>query len=219
VTGKVVDKGWKSKAFHATTGLMDKQAFSVGAILAGGAGRRIGGHKATQLLAGKALVNWAAGALVSCTDLAVVGDAKAASSVGAIALNDPDGTPTGPLSGILAGLIWAKSLDAEFLVTIPCDTPFLPSDCANRLLEAAKSGSAHVACARRSDGIEPLVSAWRVETTLSVLQDALSLGRHPPVHALMRALNAAFVEFSVHETTNINTLASLLQAEAWLQSA
>jgi molybdenum cofactor guanylyltransferase len=198
---------------------MELQIFSVGAVLAGGAGSRIGGQKASQLLGGKALVTWAAGALESCAGLAVVGDPKAADLTGAVSLTDPVGAPNGPLSGVLAALIWAQSLNAEFLVTVPCDTPFLPSNCAKRLIEAAHENTAPVACARSEAGLEPLVAAWRVDVILPLLDKALSAGRHPAVHALIGKLNAAFVDLTAHETTNLNTFASLQQAQAWLGSA
>jgi molybdenum cofactor guanylyltransferase len=197
---------------------METTYISVGAVLAGGAGRRIGGHKATLTLAGKALVVWAGNALHGCSSLATVGDRDAAKLIEAFALTDPDSTPSGPLSGVLAALMWAKSLEANFLVTVPCDTPFLPRDCAERLLKAATTNSAQIACARGPSGLEPLVAAWHVETILPVLEDALYAGHHPPVHALMGEFNATFVDFSLHETTNINTLASLHHAEEWLQS-
>jgi molybdenum cofactor guanylyltransferase len=198
---------------------MERQAFSVGAILAGGAGSRLGGQKASQLLGGKALVTWAARALESCTGVAVVGDPKAADIIGAVILTDPVGAPNGPLSGVLAALIWAKSLDAEYLVTVPCDTPFLPSSCGRRLIEVGQEYTTPVACARSESGLEPLVAAWRVDAILPLLEEALSAGRHPAVHALMGKLNAAFVDLTVHETTNVNTFASLQQAQAWLGSA
>ena len=51
----------------------------------------------------------------------------------------------GPLLGIAAGLAVAGS--AEWLVVAPCDTPFLPSDLAARLVAAAWSADAPLAYA------------------------------------------------------------------------
>jgi molybdenum cofactor guanylyltransferase len=195
---------------------MDKDFFSVGAVLAGGAGQRLGGHKATQMLARDALVTWAARGLEGCVQRSVVGDKEAAKLIEAESLVDPIGLPSGPLTGVLAALIWAQNQTATFLVTVPCDTPFLPMDCASRLISAAMHGKASLSCARSDKGLEPLVAAWKVDEMLPWLTKALSEGRHPPVHALMRELGAAFVDLTSHETTNINTPAALLQAEDWL---
>jgi molybdenum cofactor guanylyltransferase len=214
-----INEGWKIGVFHVTITNMERQAFIVGAVLAGGAGSRMGGQKANQLLGGKALINWVVGALEGCSRIAVVGDPKAADQINAVTLTDPVGAPNGPLAGVLSALIWAKSLGAVFLVTVPCDTPFLPSDCAQRLVSAANFNSMSVACARSEAGLEPLVAAWRVDTVLPILDEALRVGRHPAVYALMGKLNAAFVDLTAHETTNVNTFASLHQAQAWLGSA
>jgi molybdenum cofactor guanylyltransferase len=189
---------------------------SVGAILAGGAGSRIGGGKAMQMLGDKPLVDWARGALAGCTALANVGDPEAADAMQAVALSDPEGAPDGPLSGLWAALLWAKASQAQFLVTVPCDTPFLPDSCAVRLVAAAQSGNAPIACARSKQGLEPLIAAWRVDAILPLLEAALKEGRHPAVHRFVGSLSAIDVAFTDHETTNINTPQALLAAEVFL---
>jgi molybdenum cofactor guanylyltransferase len=196
---------------------MEPKDSYVGAILAGGAGRRIGGNKATQVLAGKTLARFAADVLVTCSHIALVGDDGAADLINTIGLSDPIGFPKGPLSGVCAALIWAAELNAEFLVTIPCDTPFLPLDCPARLVDAARTKSALVVSARSESGIEPLIAAWRVGQVLPILEAALRDGLHPAVHAFMSDLDGVHVELTKYETTNINTLDALALAEAWLR--
>lgn len=51
----------------------------------------------------------------------------------------------GPLLGIAAGLLAAQQDD--WLVVVPCDTPFLPRDLAVRLIAAATSANAPLAYA------------------------------------------------------------------------
>jgi molybdenum cofactor guanylyltransferase len=191
---------------------------SVGAMLAGGAGSRIGGGKAMQVLGDMPLVAWARGALAGCLAIASVGDDVAADFIHAVALCDPDGAPDGPLSGVWAALIWAKASKSDFLVTVPCDTPFLPETCAMRLVAAAQSGNAPIACARSTQGLEPLIAAWRVDAILPLLEAALKEGHHPPVHRFVGGLSAIEVAFTDHETTNINTPQALISAEVFLAS-
>lgn len=190
----------------------------VGAVLAGGKGSRIGGDKALQLLGDKPLVAWAARALSACSALCVVGSNQAAGLVSAVALSDPQDVPNGPLAGVLAALQWAQSLGVDYLVTVPCDTPFLPEDADVRLVAAAMERRTNTACACSDAGIEPLVAAWCVAGVLPVLETALKAGHHPPVHALMNDLNAAQVAFSRYEATNINTPELLALAQNQLKT-
>ncbi len=48
----------------------------------------------------------------------------------------------GPLAGVLAGMDWAASQDADTIVTVAADTPFFPCDLVPRLLLASE-GQAH----------------------------------------------------------------------------
>lgn len=185
----------------------------VGAILAGGRGARIGGNKASILLGGASLAAHSKKALKQCGAIAIVGDERAATELGLISLYDPHGAPDGPLSGVWAALKWAKDLGAAYLVTLPCDMPFLPDDIALRLIAAAKAADKPVACAMSDLGLEPLVTAWRVDEMLGLLVGELSQGIHPPVNRLLRALGAAELRLSAREVMNINTPDALQQAE------
>src|SRR4029079_4068050 len=42
----------------------------------------------------------------------------------------------GPLTGLHAALVWAKGCGANLVVTVACDTPFLPDDLVGRFLAA-----------------------------------------------------------------------------------
>jgi molybdenum cofactor guanylyltransferase len=195
---------------------MTKRHDIVGAILAGGRGTRIGGHKASILLGGISLAAHAVKALKGCDAIAMVGDEFAATQLRVTSLRDPQGAPDGPLSGVWAALEWAKDLGAAFLVTLPCDMPILPDDIALRLVAAAQDTQKSVACVRSDLGLEPLVAAWQVDDMLGVLTGELSQGIHPPVNRLLRALGATEVKLSVQEVMNINTPDALQQAEILL---
>jgi molybdenum cofactor guanylyltransferase len=197
---------------------MSQSKTTAGAILAGGLGSRLGGDKAMILLAGKPLVSYAASALATCDPICIVGDEKAATELGIINVADVTNVAHGPLRGVLAALVWAQSLGASYLVTLPCDMPFLPFDIAPRLVEALQSAESVVACGASEAGLEPLVAAWQVEAMLVHLRAALRQANHPPVNRLLRGLNAASVHLTAHEATNINTPQALQAGEDFLAS-
>ena len=132
-----------------------------GLILAGGAGRRMGGvDKALLPLAGRPLLAHVIDRLApQVEDLAISanGDPARFAAFGLPVL--PDDRPQGPLSGVLAGLAWAAAADAGALVTVPVDGPFLPCDLVPRLLLAGGGGPAVAEAAGR---LHPVSALWPV---------------------------------------------------------
>lgn len=133
-----------------------------GLILAGGEARRMGG-------ADKALLAFQQGTLLSnaiarfapqVEDLALSANGHPARF---LAFGLPvlaDAAPSqGPLSGLLAGLTWARGLGASALATVPVDGPFLPPDLVPRLCLAAEGGSGPALAASPS-GLHPTFGLW-----------------------------------------------------------
>jgi molybdopterin-guanine dinucleotide biosynthesis protein A len=60
----------------------------------------------------------------------------------------------GPLAGLLAAMVWAEEHvpGARWIVTAPCDTPFIPADYVERLLAATAPTGAPVAIAASGTG-------------------------------------------------------------------
>jgi len=83
------------------------------------------------------------------------GDAARFQAFGLPVLDDGPFADHGPLAGVLAGLEWAAGLGAESLLTIPGDTPFVPSGLAAALTPAPS-------CARSGGRMHPLVALWPV---------------------------------------------------------
>jgi molybdopterin-guanine dinucleotide biosynthesis protein A len=187
-----------------------------GALLAGGAGARIGGDKAMTPLAGVALIAHVARVLTpSVSALAVVGDPPAAKSLHATDLSDAGAAGRGPLYGVSAALAWARAGGARWLVLAPCDTPFLPDDFVARLHAAAEAEAAPIAYAQTESGMHPLASLWRVDSQTGL--DAMLAQRHPPVHTAIAALGGVGVAFWEAELANVNTREDLAAAEARLR--
>jgi molybdopterin-guanine dinucleotide biosynthesis protein A len=122
----------------------------IGAILAGGAGRRLGGvAKATLQLGNATLLARVQARLVPQTPRCIL-------SVGpqhlVAAWAHESGLPlvvdavadAGPLAGVAAAVAWAAAQGAAGVVTVPVDVPFVPTDLIARL--AATPGSLGVAC-------------------------------------------------------------------------
>jgi molybdopterin-guanine dinucleotide biosynthesis protein A len=68
----------------------------------------------------------------------------------------------GPLAGLLAGLDWAAlhAPECQWLVSVPGDCPFLPSDLVARLHDARAAAGAPLACARSGQWRHPVIGLW-----------------------------------------------------------
>lgn len=115
---------------------MDKCLFPVtSVILAGGRGIRIGGGKGLQLLHGKPLTSWVLEAVSrdSAEILINANDAEDEFGIfGCPVLADQIQGWQGPLAGLHVALLNAQS---DYVMTVPCDTPFLPHDLIARLCD------------------------------------------------------------------------------------
>ena len=77
----------------------------------------------------------------------------------------------GPLAGLEAGL---AACTTPYLVSVPCDSPFLPPDLVSRLADTLSAARASIAVARIGDQLHPVFSLMR--------SDAL-----PDLQAFLRA--------------------------------
>jgi len=187
-------------------------ALVLGVVIAGGRSVRFGGEKAAALLAGKPLLLWAADRLArSCASVAInarpgTAAAALAEAEGLPVLHDAPGDAEGPLSGVKAGLTWAKGRGACAIAVSPCDVPLLPGDLFVRLIAAAGTGAA---MAETSEGHQPLCAVWPVSALLK-LTELLADGAHPATWKTLDNLGAVRVRFpKAAAFANINTRADL----------
>lgn len=141
---------------------------TVGAILAGGLARRMGGgDKPLRAVGGR-------------TSLARIVERLAAQTVRVIlnANDDPrrfgafglpvvaDSLPgrAGPLAGVLAALDWTATSMPEigWVVSVPGDAPFVPRDLVTRLHAVRQSGGTRLACAASQGRTHPVIALWPV---------------------------------------------------------
>jgi molybdopterin-guanine dinucleotide biosynthesis protein A len=125
-------------------------------------------------------------------------------------LADRIGGFAGPLAGLDAGL---HATDAPLLVTVPCDSPFLPHDLVTRLAAARDTLDADVAVARTGTQPHP-VFALVCTRVRAHLADFLARGERKidRWYASLRVVEVAFDD-EAEAFTNINTQAELQQHE------
>ena len=66
---------------------------------------------------------------------------------------------TTPLSGLHATLSFANEVEGDVLVTVPSDTPFLPSDLVARLMEKMMASGAAIASSGEQEHY--IIGAWK----------------------------------------------------------
>src|SRR5579875_3676841 len=109
-------------------------------VLAGGGARRMGGgDKPLLRIGGATLLERLLAVLgVETARIAISanGDPARFAATGFPVLPDRAFAGEGPLAGLLAGLDWAAGQGADTLLTVPGDTPFIPSGLAAALSPA-----------------------------------------------------------------------------------
>lgn len=188
-----------------------------GLILAGGRGTRMGGvDKGLRPFRGAPMVSHVI--------------ARLAPQVGALMINanqnrdtyegfglpvreDELGGFEGPLAGVQTGL---NHCTTDYLVTAPCDSPFLPEDLVARLAEALSANNADVAVAVTGDGQtlqrHPVFCLMK-RSLLPHLSDYLANGGRK-IETWYRSLPYVEVRFADESAfRNINTLEELNRFE------
>ena len=141
---------------------MIARADITGIVLAGGKGRRMGGvDKGLVELDGRPLCAHVLERLAPQVGSVVINanqNAERYAAFGHLVVADAVGGFAGPLAGLHAGMTRA---DTPFVVTVPCDSPFLPIDLVARLGEALDSKRAQLAVAKTFDQPHPVFALAR----------------------------------------------------------
>jgi molybdopterin-guanine dinucleotide biosynthesis protein A len=150
--------------------MMDNAAIppTVGAILAGGLARRLGGgDKALRMVGGRTVLARLIERMASQVARWILNANDDPGRFGALGLPVvADSLPDhpGPLAGVLAALDWAARSEPaiEWVVTVPGDAPFLPRDLVARLHAGRLADNAAFACAASDDWTHPVIALWPV---------------------------------------------------------
>lgn len=188
----------------------------LGVILVGGASRRYGQDKALAKLGGLALLQRVADRIrPQVSELVISGDARPGFDLLAVA----DALPNaGPLAALCSILAWAERQGFALVMTVSCDTPFVPRDMGTILYASLADHD----CAVASGGgaMHPTCALWRTacRATIDTLFDAG--GRS--LHGAISRVNAIVVDFPAVNGPggdpffNINSQADMALAQAWL---
>lgn len=181
-----------------------------GIILAGGMGRRMGGvDKGLLPFHGKPLVAHVlerlrpqvAGILLNANR--EIGSYQA---FGYPVISDAIGGFAGPLAGLHCGMMAAKT---PLVVTVPCDSPFLPVDLVQRLLDSMQQQQADLAVAKTGAQPHPVFCLCRTALLPDLTRFLESGGRK--IDAWYAGLKTVEVQFDdeADAFANINTPAEL----------
>jgi molybdopterin-guanine dinucleotide biosynthesis protein A len=141
---------------------------TLGAVLAGGLARRMGGRDKPMLqVGGRPMLARVLARLAPQCDAVIVsanGDLARFESFGAPIVADGIEGFAGPLAGVLAALEWAATRrpGVEWLVSAPGDCPFLPRDLVGRLHAARRGQGAELGVAASGARAHPAIGLWRV---------------------------------------------------------
>ncbi|MFJ4920436.1 NTP transferase domain-containing protein [Streptomyces sp. NPDC088725] len=129
-------------------------------VLAGGAAKRLGGADKPGLrIGGRALLDRVLGACEEAARTVVVGGRRATVRPVRWTREEPPGG--GPLAALDAGV---RCVDADTVVVLSADLPFLGPATVRRLVEVLDAGGKEAALLTDADGRDqPLVAAYRAE--------------------------------------------------------
>ena len=125
-------------------------------------------------------------------------------------LKDENEEFIGPLAGFSLGLQHAKH---DYVLTVPCDSPLLPLDLAERLLSGMAASLADIAVASSEENAHPVFCLMK-KSVLPSLQAYIESGERK-VSAWQKSLNYIEVDFSdnFQAFTNLNTFDDLADLE------
>lgn len=140
-------------------------------ILAGGKSRRMGGRD-------KGLLPFGDGQLIGQVIDAIrpqVGDLLISANrnqseyarYGCPILSDPLDDFQGPLAGFLAGL---QAMKTDYLLTLPCDGPYVADDLASRLADGLYRADVGIAVAHDGQRLQPVYALLHADTVHSLRQ-------------------------------------------------
>ena len=146
----------------------------IGAVLAGGYGRRIGCDKATVELDGRPLISYPVGALKSAgldVVLALRSGQEMLAGLDDVSFVHDEFEGAGPLGGLHALLKW---MPGEWALVVSCDQPFVRVNLLHGIMSHSDC-TADAVVARMSECLQPMPGLFR-KTCLPFVEEALAKG-------------------------------------------
>jgi molybdenum cofactor guanylyltransferase len=185
-----------------------------GVILAGGQARRMEGQdKGLVLLNKKPMIEYVINTLKPQVNSLLINANRnhdAYSKYGYEIVSDELSGYHGPLAGMASALNVIKT---PYMLVVPCDSPFIPTDLAQRLINSLEKNNADISVAHNGDRMQPVFCLIKNDL-LTSMNDFLNQGERKidkwfNLHAL------AIADFSdIPETfDNLNTLEDIKTIE------
>jgi molybdopterin-guanine dinucleotide biosynthesis protein A len=175
-------------------------------ILAGGAARRMGGQDKGLLdLNGRPLVAHVIEHLRPQCDTLLINcnrNEEAYAHFGCPLISDSLPGGLGPLAGLLSAM---EHSTTPLVLSIPCDTPFLPLDLATRMVAEMQQSEADVCTVSDGDRLHPVILLARTDLKQALREQLLAGERK--VHHWFYQQQHCVADFSDQPTAfaNINT--------------
>jgi molybdopterin-guanine dinucleotide biosynthesis protein A len=179
-----------------------------------------GRDKGLVPVAGRAMVQWVAGAMARQCEAVMVNANRNAGEyarlTGCPVVADREADFAGPLAGMAAGL---AASDAPLLACVPCDSPLVAPDLVARLRAALDDGGAELAVAHDGERMQPVFALLRRELRDSMERFLAAGGRKIDAwYAQHRVALAPFPDAS-DMFLNVNTPEQRDALEQRLQAA
>lgn len=189
-----------------------------GVILAGGEARRMGGNdKGLVQLAGRPMVEHVLAALRPQVEHVLINANRnhdAYRRFGVPVIADTMSGFQGPLAGMAAAL---RAVTTPLLVTVPCDSPFVPDCLVARLTRALDDAGADLATAHDGTRMQPVFALLRVELAESL--ELFLAGGGRKIDRWFADHRVASADFSDQPDTflNVNTAEEVARIEGRLR--
>lgn len=140
-------------------------------VLAGGRGRRMGGRdKGLVEIGGVALIEHVISSMVPQAGKLIINanrNGEEYRQYGYTVVSDGMSGYQGPLAGFASAMANAET---PYIVTIPCDSPLLPDDLVQRLIDAMHDEHAELAVAHDGERLQPVFALIGVRLLASLQQ-------------------------------------------------
>jgi molybdopterin-guanine dinucleotide biosynthesis protein A len=173
-----------------------------GAILAGGASRRMGRIKALIEVDGIPMAQRVASALTSggCGDIAIVGGSMSDLAALSLPVVADDAPGEGPLGGVITAL--RHFTEASHVLVTACDLPLLDAATVRNLVQAAQADPERAATVAYTNRVEPALVVW-TRASLGVVAALFADGERA-VHRVIDQLDTQNVQVYAQALTNVN---------------
>lgn len=142
-----------------------------GIILAGGLARRMGRiDKGLITIDGRPLIEYVIAAVTPQVSRVIINanrNREIYEGYGYPVIADGYADFQGPLAGMSSCM---AAVDTDYILTVPCDSPFIPPDLASRLFRRLRRGRADICVASNGRRIQPVFALIKVKLLHSLLE-------------------------------------------------